>query len=165
MSGSYATPIADAPAAFARSTAKLRQMQEHLSSPGTLRAEHGEVEEYLKVDGRELLRLMLEEYLALLASAERRTSVVDAAGVERAEARAGDRGLESIFGEVDLSRLLYQAPGRAALAPLDAVLNMPTDHYSHGVRRIVAKETSRASFDEVVELMAKEVERTCSTRS
>jgi hypothetical protein len=153
MSGSYATPIADAPASFARSTAKLREMHEHLSSPGTLRAEHSEIERYLQVDGRELLRLMFDEYLKMLGSAEQRTRVADAGGVERGEVRVGERGLETIFGEVDASRLLYQAPGRDALAPIDALLNLPADHYSHGVRRIVAKETARASFDEVVELM------------
>jgi hypothetical protein len=153
MSGSHATPIADAPASFARSTAKLREMHEHLSSPGMLRAEHGEIERYLEVDGRELLRLMFDEYLKMLGSAERRTRVADADGVERGEVRVGERGLETIFGEVDASRLLYQAPGRDALAPIDALLNLPADHYSHGVRRIVAKETARASFDEVVELM------------
>jgi len=153
MSQSYATPVSAAPAPFARSTAKLHQMHEHLSSPGTLRAEHAEVEAYLKIDGRELLRVLFEEYLEMLACAEQRTSVTDADGIERTEARVGERGLETIFGEVDASRLLYQARGCAALAPLDALLNMPTDHYSHGVRQMVAKETARASFDEVAELI------------
>jgi hypothetical protein len=153
MRGSYATPVAEAPAPFARSTAKLREMQDHLSSPGTLRAEHGEIEAYLKVDGRDLLRLMFEEYLALLGSSEQRIGVTDADGVERRAVRVGERGLETVFGEVEASRLLYQVPGAAALAPLDGLLNLPLDHYSHGVHQIVAKEAARASFDEVVELI------------
>jgi hypothetical protein len=36
--------------------------------------------------------------------------------------------------------------------PLDASLNLPRELFSHGVRRLVAKEVSRASLDEVVEL-------------
>jgi hypothetical protein len=153
MSASYAEPIPAAPAPFARSTTKLREMHEHLSSPGTLRAEHAEVEEYLEVDGRELLRVLFEEYLEVVAAAEQRVRVVGEDGVARPEARVGVRGLETIFGEVDASRLLYRAAGYDALAPLDGVLNLPTDHYSYGVRRIAAKEAARASFDEVVELM------------
>lgn len=39
----------------------------------------------------------------------------------------------------------------SGLAPLDAVLNLPRNLYSHGVREFVAKEIARASFDEVVE--------------
>lgn len=36
---------------------------------------------------------------------------------------------------------------------MDAVLNLPRELFSHGVRRLVAKESARASFDEVVEMV------------
>jgi hypothetical protein len=152
MSAAYTTPIPDAQP-FARSTAKVREMHEHLSSSGTLRAEHGEVESWLEVEGRELLRLMLQEHLDLRAAIERRVSVRGADEVERTEVRDSERGLESVFGEVDVGRKLYQAEGHEGLAPLDAVLNLPRDHFSHGVRRFVAKEIARASYDEVDELI------------
>lgn len=152
MSAAYTTPIPeDQP--FARSTAKLDEMHEHLSSAGTLRAEHGEVEQWIAVEGRELLRLMFQEHLDLRAAAEKPVRVVDCEGRERSKPRRGERGLETIFGDVDASRLLYQVPGGRRLAPLDAVLNLPADHYSHGVRRMVAKEIARASYDEVDELI------------
>ncbi len=138
---------------FARSTAKSREMHEHLSSAGTLRAEHGEVESWLETEARELMRLMLQEHFDLRAAAERPVRVCDEQGVERATSRSSSRGLETIFGETDVSRLIYRAPGRDALAPLDAVLNLPSHLYSHGVQRQVAKEIARASFDEVVELI------------
>jgi len=152
MSAAYTTPIPNAQA-FARSTAKIREMHEHLSSSGTLRAEHGEVECWLEVEGRELLRLMLQEHLDARAAAERRVPVRGADEVERTQVRDGERGLESVFGEVDVGRMLYQAEGHEGLAPLDAVLNLPRDHFSHGVRRFVAKEIARASYDEVAELI------------
>lgn len=153
MSRAYATPITEAPASFAGSTAKMREMQDHLSGPGILGAEHGEIEEYLRIEGRNLLRVMFEECLALLGASEQRTRVVDTNGVERRAVRVGERGLETLFGEVQVSRLLYQVPGGGALSPLDGRLNLPSDHYSHGVRRLVAKESARASFDEVVEMV------------
>jgi hypothetical protein len=62
-------------------------------------------------------------------------------------------GKDTVFGDVEVPRLLYQAPGRVGIALLDALLNLPRDHYSHGVRRMVAKEIARASFDEVSELI------------
>lgn len=152
MSAAYTTPIPDAQP-FARSSARMREMHEHLSSSGTLRAEHGEVEDWLEVEGRELMRLMFQEHVDLRAAAERRVRAVDGDGIEHAHVRQGGRGLETVFGEVEASRKLYQAPGREALAPLDAVMNLPDDHFSHGVRRFVAKEIARASYDEVAELI------------
>jgi hypothetical protein len=128
-------------------------MYEHLSNAGTLRAEHGEVERWLDVEGRELLRLMFQEHLELRGAAERPVLVRDAEGEERSQKRPKERGLETVFGEVEVRRLLYQAPGREGLAPLDAVLNLPPDHYSHGVRLVVAKEIARASYGEVEELL------------
>jgi hypothetical protein len=36
---------------------------------------------------------------------------------------------------------------------MDAALNLPREMFSHGIRRMVAKESARASFDEVVEIV------------
>lgn len=153
MSAAYTRPIPDAEP-FARSTAKIREMHEHLSSSGTLRAEHGVVEKWLEVESRELMRLMFQEHFDLRAAAERRVRMRGADGVERTNLRDGSRrGLETVFGEVEVSRKLYQADGHEGLAPLDAVLNLPDDHFSHGVRHFVAKEIARASYDEVEELI------------
>lgn len=50
-----------------------------------------------------------------------------------------------------MPRLAYQAPGAADLHPMDAALNLPRDSFSHGIRRLVAREAAKSSFDEVVE--------------
>ena len=36
------------------------------------------------------------------------------------------------------------------LHPMDAALNLPRELFSHGIRRMVAKEAARASFEEVL---------------
>jgi hypothetical protein len=54
---------------------------------------------------------------------------------------------------VAIPRQAYQAPGQQGLHPMDAVLNPPPELFSHGLRRLVAKEVARASFDEVVEMV------------
>jgi hypothetical protein len=59
------------------------------------------------------------------------------------------------FGEVALDRNLYQTPGADGLAPLDAAMKLPEEKYSYEVRRIVAEESAKSSFDEVVELIEK----------
>jgi hypothetical protein len=91
--------------------------------------------------------------LSLRAELEQKTHVVGSDGVERTATRASARHLESVLGRVEVPRLAYQAPGSSDLHPMDAALNLPQELYSHGLRRMVAKEAARASFDEVVELV------------
>jgi hypothetical protein len=55
---------------------------------------------------------------------------------------------------VIVERLGYGKPGVTRLHPLDAELNLSPDLYSHGVRRRVAEEVAKTSFDEVVASLA-----------
>ncbi len=58
------------------------------------------------------------------------------------------RPLTTIFGEVAVERLAYRARGVPNLYPADAVLNLPVEKHSHGLRRLAAIESTRGSFDE-----------------
>jgi hypothetical protein len=89
--------------------------------------------------------------LRLRAQLERTTAVVGADGVERGSSRESERHLETLLGRVPVQRLAYQAPGATDLHPMDAALNLPRELFSHGIRRMVAKEAAKSSFDEVVE--------------
>src|SRR5690606_20205938 len=104
----------------------------------------------------ELLRAMMQAHFDRRSEQERDVRVVDADGIERVRIRDGRRTVMTEFGEVILDRKLYQADGTEALAPLDGALDLPDEKYSLKVRRIVAEEAARASFDEVVELVKKQ---------
>jgi hypothetical protein len=66
--------------------------------------------------------------------------------------------LETLFGRVQVRRVGYSARGEGSLYPLDAVLNLPPDAYSDGLRRRVAEEVAKVSFEEAVRSVA----RTCA---
>jgi hypothetical protein len=117
------------------------------------RKSHSDVEAMLATSGREWARVMYEEHLAMRAQLEQRTEVTVADGRRRRFARVSERQLESLLGRVPVPRLAYQEPGATDLHPMDAALNLPREMYSHGLRRMVAKEAARASFDEVVEMV------------
>lgn len=138
---------------FGRSRAHAETVEGMLSGDEMTRKRHSDVEELLEEKGREWARLMYEEHLSLRAELEKKTEVVGADGVERGSTRASARHLESVLGRVEVPRLAYQAPGSTDLHPMDAALNLPREMYSHGIRRMVAKEAARASFDEVVEMV------------
>jgi hypothetical protein len=146
--------LIDEPATpFTRAKAHAARIEATLSITEMIRAPHTEVEAFCETQGREWARLMLEEHLALRAALEKRVEVVGADGVERRSTRDSERQLETVVGTVAVPRKAYQAPGNEALHPMDAVLNLPPERFSYGVRRLVAKEVARASFDEVVEMV------------
>lgn len=151
MSAVHADPIETVETPFARARAHAARVEGILTSDEMIRKPHSDLEEMLEEQGKEWARLMLEENLRLRAQLEKRTTVVGADGVERESARESERHLETLLGRVPVPRLAYQAPGTTDLHPMDAALNLPREMFSHGIRRIVAKEAARSSFDEVVE--------------
>jgi hypothetical protein len=111
---------------------------------------HAELEEELDCRGRELLRRMLQDHLSLRATTERRLDdVADADAVAHRAVEAGHRRpLATIFGQVSVERLAYRHRGHPNLYPADAVLNVPQERHSHGLRRLAAIEAARGSFEE-----------------
>ena len=110
---------------------------------------HADLEERLQIDVRELTRLGLQGHLDLRAEQEVRVAVSGAEGVRRGCMEAGRRRpLLSVFGPVVVSRNAYRAKGHANLCPADALLNLPAEQHSHGLRRVSAIEAARGSYDE-----------------
>ena len=154
MSAQQADPFQAIDAPFALARAHAAAVEGILEGGDMVRKPHSDVEDFLDEKGREWARLMYAEHMALRAELEqRRTGVIGADGVERGSARASERHLETVLGRVVVPRLAYQSPGTTDLHPMDAALNLPREMYSHGIRRMVAKEAARASFDEVVEIV------------
>lgn len=113
---------------------------------------HGEVEAKLERDSREMLRRMFQGHLDARAHLEKQLPAVEGSdGDVRTHVRSGERGLMTKFGSVRVQRLQYAGRGMSSLFPADAELNLPLEQYSHGLRRHVAEEAARGSFDETVD--------------
>lgn len=93
--------------AFARSRERFEGIVEWLGGAQADRLEHGELEDRLRAEGRELLRTLFEDRLELRARRETRLDeVMDGAGVAHRAVEGGhDRQLATIFGQVSVSRL------------------------------------------------------------
>lgn len=153
MNASYARDLSDAPSSFAEARAFSVEVEQSLSASEMMKTSHAEVEAFVEKSGREWARLVLQEHLVLRAEREREVDVVGADDVERTRTRESARQLETVVGTVTVLRKAYRATGCPDLHPLDATLNLPHELFSHGVRKVVAKEAARASFEEVVELL------------
>ena len=144
-----AVPTAQCP--FHSSFEKFQSLTKRLSSHQARAMTHSDLEKMLSEDGRELLRQLFQDHLRLRGNGDVGPSVTGADEKPRAEKRDRERGLTSVFGKVCVERTGYSSRGYSSLFPKDAVLNLPEDSFSHGVRRLVAVEAARGSFEETVE--------------
>lgn len=139
---------------FDAAFSQAHQMVEFLTGSDGTTMTHGEVEEYIRVQGNEFLRRMLQGFLDYRSAQEvRDAEVVGSDDLARTSRRGRSRSLESIFGQVAINRRAYEHEGATSLHPLDASLNLPPAKYSHGLERIVAKELAKGSTDATVELI------------
>jgi hypothetical protein len=146
-------------AGFADSRDRFESLIGFLDGTDAAGLDHAGLEERIDRDGRELLRGLLDDHLALRAVREQRLErVVGDEGVLRGRVEHDHRrGLETVFGEVTVSRIAYRAPGRRNLHLADAALNLPVERHSHGLRKLAAVEAARGSFQDAVEA----IERAC----
>ncbi len=149
-SASTVPPYVEDLSSFAASRDRFERMLCLLEGTETSKLPHGELERRVDVEGRELLRQLVQDHLDLRARREvRREDVVGADEVVRTRVEPEHaRALTTIFGVVTVERLAYRARGVPNLYPADAVLNLPVEKHSHGLRRLAAIESTRGSFDE-----------------
>ncbi len=141
--------------AFDSAREKFEEIVEQLCSPAALELAHGELETLINTEGMELLRRLLQGHLDFRGTGDVGESVKSTDGVVRSHRRLGSRGLMSVFGGVNVNRMRYGIRGATGLVPLDAELNLPVELYSHGVRKRVAEEVAKTSYDETVDSVSK----------
>jgi hypothetical protein len=109
-------------------------------------------EEQLIERGTDVLRCVLQGRFDLLSSTE--LAEWTAAGSPSAEGetiRSRSRQVESKVGRVVLRRLGHKRARESVRFPLDALLNLPADLYTHPLRQRVAEGGARGAWDGVVE--------------
>lgn len=139
---------------FAPSEAKFGELKDSLVSAGARMMTHSELERHLEVEGRELMRCLLQDHLSLRAQQERELGVegpvVGDDGVVRTDLRESSRMLMTVHGEVRVERIAHHAPGTSSRHPLDAALNLPREKFSLGLRRRIAEEVAKVSYQEAL---------------
>jgi hypothetical protein len=115
-----------------------------------------DLEEFLNVEGREIMRRCVQGYLDEQSPGGVTEPVVDSKGRVHTHQRLHSRTLTTIFGAVLVKRLGYGGRGLKSLHPLDAKLNLPPETYSHSLRRRVAEAVAKESYDEVISSIEKQ---------
>jgi len=146
----------DVASLFVAADAQYTAMKETLTSSEFQSQTEAEVQRWLDVEQRELMRRLFQAFVTLRGQAQAQDPVVDRDGVRRPQQRVGTRKLESLFGTVEVERMGYTGRGLSTLYPVDASLNLPKHRYSLEVDRQLAMTVSRMSFDEALEMMSRQ---------
>ena len=117
--------------------------------------DHGEREEVIGQEGRELQRRLLQATFALDSAREERIAqVTSAAGIRHGTVEAGhDRGLASVFGPVRVTRMAYRNRREPNLYPADARQVLPDDPYSLGMRALAAFHLAGGGYGQAQEII------------
>jgi len=141
--------------AYSQGRQNFEDIVGYLDSEESSEMTHSELERELEKKSRELMRTLLQEHLDNRAPGECDTAVQGADRITRSCVRPQERELETVFGTVSVERAGYGQPGVDSLHPLDAELNLPNERYSLEMRRRVAQEATKSSFDETVDSINK----------
>jgi hypothetical protein len=135
---------------FTASRENFETLLNFLSGDDAAGLQHAQLEEHLAEAGRELIRLLQQDHANLRAVREQRLEeVAEADGTIHTRLERGHtRGLATIFGQIEVSRMAYRARWSTNLYPADAAWNLPVEKYSFGLRRLAALEAGRGSFEQ-----------------
>ncbi len=140
---------------FAFAEEQFESIKLRLGSVEVAGMTHSQLEAMLQQEGTELLRRLLQDHLWLRGAREElepfTEPVLGNDGRIRTQRRPTNRGLMTVFGPVRVPRLAWGTRGAPRLHPADAALNLPRESFSHGVRRRVATEAAKDSFEESLE--------------
>lgn len=151
-----ALPARAAEDSFEMARDEFERLVGYLRSGGARDLSHADLERALTERGREVLRQLYQAHLDSRGAGEAVGPVTGADGVVREQKRLHERGLHTVFGEVQVRRFGYGAEGAASLHPLDAELNLPVESYSLELRRKAADQAAQVSFDATMQYLARE---------
>ena len=105
-----------------------------------------EAEQFLQGESRELVRTMLEEFIANGGTGDIGPGVVNSRGIYLGQKRIRVRKLKTVLGEIEIRRTGYTARQEESVFPRDAELNLGRSMYSHYLRKKIVIEAARSSF-------------------
>lgn len=135
---------------FSMSTNKFFEFLEKLMDTSSQNMQLSSIEELIAIEGRELLRTVLEEHIKQTGSGNIGDKLEGSDGIVRKNLREREVKVKTTFGEIQIQRTLYSAPGAESLVPKEAMLNLPDNSYSHSLTQRLAIEAAKGSFEEAI---------------
>jgi hypothetical protein len=126
---------------------KFNEIQNNLNGSKYLGKTHSEIESYITIEGREILRLMLQEHINARGNGWVGEAIESDKQVRDCQ-RLSTRHYYSPFGQVYVERLGYKTIDVPSIFPLDDALNLPENCYSHQIQKRVGRAISGNSIND-----------------
>lgn len=139
---------------FSKVEYKFFQLIDDLKSNKSNSLTLSELEQNLEVEGRELLRLMLQSHIEQRGIGSIDQEIEGSDGIVRNHIRKGKRKIKSIFGVVDTERLSYGNRGVESVFPKDSHMNLPETSFSYKLQEKAVKEVIKCSYENAIESIA-----------
>ena len=136
---------------------KFTELEQWLSSQQSAQSSLETVEGALEINGRELLRLLLQEHINGRSMADFGNAIVvrneHGKSIRHSCKRLDTRRVVTTVGSIDITRIGYYSNKSKALHPIDQQLQLPCRCYSYEVQRRTVKMAIQGPFDEAVEMV------------
>lgn len=149
---------------FQPARALFETLATSLQSAECLSLEHGALEAYIKTQGREVLRQLLQSHLDVRARQEKVGPMMGPDGIQRTHLHKTERKLVTQFGEVRVYRKSAAQREVGAIFPMDAALNLPPESFSSNLQLEVSAEVARGSFSAASDAVERETGIRIGTR-
>lgn len=135
---------------FSESMAAFLKMTERLQKADTKTMTASQLESLVVTDGREVLRILLQDKIRMSGVGDIGSSLEGHDGIVRTHRRERTVVLKTLLGEIMIERMIYGLTGHKGLAPKEFALNLPDSSYSHGLQKLLTQEAAKGSFDEAI---------------
>jgi hypothetical protein len=136
---------------------KFTELEQWLSSQQSAQSSLETVEGALEINGRELLRLLLQEHVNGRSLADFGNAIVvrneQGKTIRHSCKRFDTRRVVTTVGPIDITRIGYYSNNSNALHPIDQQLQLPYRCYSYEVQRRTVKMAIQGPFDEAIEMV------------
>jgi hypothetical protein len=122
-----------------------------MSEKSEAKLQLSEAEQFLQGENRELVRTMLEEFIASGGTGDVGAGVINSRGIYLGQKRIRVRKLKTVLGEIEIHRVGYSNREEESVFPRDAELNLGRSMYSHYLKKKIVAEAARSSFSSASE--------------
>lgn len=136
--------------AYSASMNKFAHLIQQIDGLNTEEMSLSQIEVLIEVEGRELLRTLMEERIHRFGSGNIGKTIETADRSILTATRERIIGVKTLFGEIKVERTIYSKQGHESLAPKAAILNFPQQSYSHNLEKRLSFDAARGSFDEAI---------------
>jgi hypothetical protein len=115
-----------------------------------------DVEKSLETDGREMLRLLLQQHIHHRGNGDVGEAIVTCGkqqGVLLNRKRLDTRSMTTLMGDIQIPRVAYFADSHPAIHPVDEMLQLPRRGYSYELQRRMVMMAVLGPFDEAAALV------------